>query len=367
MKRIVIDARESGTTSGRYVDKLIEYLHKLQPNYEITLLAKAHRLDFLRSIAPTFRVDECNIKEFTFAEQFRFKRQIQQLRPDLVFFPFVHQPIFYRGKVVTMMQDLTAVRFRNPSKNWLIFTFKREVYKWVNRIAAHKSAALLTPTKFVQHDVAQFCRVNPSKITVTLESADKITEPAQAYSPLSGQPFIMYVGRPQPHKNLDRLCDAFAIVKQTHPQLKLVLVGKTDALFDQLKQRVAAKQITNVVFTGFVPDAQLRWLYEHALAYVFPSLSEGFGLPGLEAMHYNLPLVSSNATCSPEVYQSAALYFDPLDPADMATKINQVLDNPKQAKQLAQAGAKLVRQYSWQRMAQQTLAIFDRVLSDTTG
>jgi len=261
-----------------------------------------------------------------------------------------------------MMQDLTTIRFRNPAKNWLVFTVKREVYKWVNRIAARKSVALLTPTEFVKKDVATFCNVNPDKITVTLEAADKITDTPEPLPNLKTTPFIMYVGRPQPHKNLDRLVDAYAIAKQSHPNLQLVFVGKTDMLFEQLKARVAAKAVADVVFTGFVSEAQLRWLYEHAVAYVFPSLSEGFGLPPLEAMHYGLPVVSSTATCLPEVCQDAALYFDPLDVDDMAAKISQVLDDKTLAATLAQKGTKLVTTYSWERMAQQTLAVFDKAL-----
>ena len=108
MKKIVIDARESGTSTGRYVDKLIEYLHKLKPRFEIIILTKPHRLDFFHGIAPDFQAIEANHKEFTFGEQVAFKKQLDALQADLVHFGMVQQPVRYSGKVVTTMHDLTT-------------------------------------------------------------------------------------------------------------------------------------------------------------------------------------------------------------------------------------------------------------------
>ncbi|HXB12102.1 MAG TPA: glycosyltransferase family 1 protein, partial [Bacteroidia bacterium] len=119
MKKVVIDARESGTTTGRYVDKLIEYLYILKPDYEVVVLTKPRRVAFLKQIAPQYNVIETPFKEFTFAEQLSLKFQIDKLHADLVHFPMVQQPILYGGKTVTTMQDLTTVRFRNPLTNWV--------------------------------------------------------------------------------------------------------------------------------------------------------------------------------------------------------------------------------------------------------
>ncbi len=178
-KHIVIDARESGTSTGRYIDKLVENLHELKPNYKITLLAKKHRVEFLDKIAPKFIVKTTRFKEFTFGEQLGLLKQIRSLKPDLVFFPAVQQPILYRGKVVTTVQDLTTIRFRNPSKNWIIFTVKRWAYILVNKIVGSKSVHIITPTEFVKDDFARFAHVNSRKITVTYESADKIPDKAE--------------------------------------------------------------------------------------------------------------------------------------------------------------------------------------------
>lgn len=364
MERIVIDARESGTSTGRYVDKLIEYLHKLEPEYEIMVLTKTPRIEFIKTIAPGFEVIESNYKEFTFAEQIGFLRQLNKLEPDLVHFSMTQQPVLYKGKVITTIHDLSTARFNNPAKNWLVFKLKQQVYKWVIKRVARRSEALITPSDWVKYDVAQFTRVPPEKINVTHEAADIIHDNPQPVADLEKQKFIMYVGRPLPHKNLKRLVRAFSEVQLTHPKLKLALVGKTDSNYLLLKRYVHQQGISGIVFTDFVTEEQLRWLYENAQAYVFPSLSEGFGLPGLEALAHGLPLVSSRATCLPEIYKDTAVYFNPISTSDMAEKIKMVLENNKLAASLRLRGPKLAAQYSWEQTAQQTLTLYEQVLED---
>lgn len=362
MSRIIIDARESGTTTGRYVDKLIEYLAKLKPRYEIFILAKTARTEYIKSIAPNFEVIESNYKEFTFSEQIGLLRQINGLAPDLVHFSMTQQPVLYRGKSVTTIHDLTTVRFNNPSKNWLVYKFKQTIYKWVVKRVAKKSEAILTPSNWVKYDVAQFTGVSPSKIYVTYEAADEISNGAEPVDNLTNQKFIMYVGRPQPHKNLKRLVKAFSAVQLTEPRLKLVLAGKFDNNYALLKNYARRHDISGIVFTDFVSEGQLHWLYEKAQAYVFPSLSEGFGLPGLEALAHGLPLVSSRATCLPEIYKDAAIYFDPSSTSDIAEKIKLVLEDNELTAKLRQKGPELARKYSWHDTAQQTLEAYEVAL-----
>lgn len=362
MSKIVIDARESGTSTGRYVDKLIEHLHKLGPKHAVIILTKAERTDFFAKVAPDFVVVQTPFKEFTFDEQIGFRRQLRGLEADLVHFGMVQQPVLYRGRVITTMHDLTTVRFKNPSKNPVVYWLKQQVYKWVNKKAARKSVAVITPTQYVKDDVVKFARIPPEKVAVTYEAADFIADSPVPVEGLVAKQFIMYVGRPTPHKNLGRLIDAFALMQKTRPELHLVLVGKTDANYERHAAYVRQKGIQNVVFTGFASDAQLRWLYEHTKAYAFPSLSEGFGLPPLEAMTHGAPVAASSASCIPEVLGDAAYYFDPLDVAGMAAKIGEVVDDPLIREDLVEKGQKQAAKYSWDRMAKQTMAVYERAL-----
>jgi glycosyltransferase involved in cell wall biosynthesis len=172
----------------------------------------------------------------------------------------------------------------------------------------------------------------------------------------------MYVGRPTPHKNLERLLDAFALLQAQHPSLHLALAGKKDSNYRRVERIVTQKGIRNVVFTDFVTEGQLRWLYESCAAYVFPSLSEGFGLPGLEAMAHGAPVVSSNATCLPEIYGDAAHYFDPTITQSIADAINEVLTNADLRNELVAQGKTQAAKYSWQHMAEQTLEVYKKAL-----
>jgi glycosyltransferase involved in cell wall biosynthesis len=260
------------------------------------------------------------------------------------------------------MNDLTTARFRNPTKNAIAFTLKQQIYKWVNKKVAKKATQIITYTNFVKQDIVQYTKVSPDKITTTYLSADKISDSPEIFEAAQGKRFLLYVGRPQPHKNLQRLIDAYALAKQENPELHLVLAGKFDQAYQLLKEYAEKQEITDIVFTDWITDGQLRWLYEHATAYVFPSLSEGFGLPGLEAMHYDLPVISSNATCLPEVYGDAAAYFDPLNTQEMANTITKVLAGEQLRNNLVKNGQEQLKKYSWQHTAEQTLAVYEKAL-----
>lgn len=361
MKKLVIDARESGTSTGRYIDNLVACLSKLEPPYEVVLLAKPGRINYLKSAAPNFKIVESKYKEFTFAEQLGLWRQIKKLEADLVHFGMTQQPILYRGKSITTVHDLTTARFRNPSKNWLVYKIKQLVYKRVIKAVARKSAAIITPSNFVKEDLAKFAHISKSKIFVTYEAGEEFGETPEPIPGLLGKEFIMFNGRPLPHKNLRRLIEAFKILREKYPNLLLVIIGKKDASYGSYLALVNELGLrSSVVFTDYIPDGQLEWAMRNTKAYVYPSLSEGFGLPGLEAMLYGAPLISSNSTCLPEIYGDAAQYFDPTNINDMAAKIDEVLDDEILRKELVQRGKECLKKYSWKKMAEQTLEIYEK-------
>ena len=364
MKRIVIDARELRTSTGRYMERLLHYLQQIDRKHEYIVLLKPGDIAGWNPEHSNFNKHVCPHNEFGFGEQIGFKNQLDGLRADLVHFGMVHQPIRYRGRIVTTVHDLTTMRFSNPAKNSAIFAFKQQVYKYVVWRAAHKSAALLTPSQFVAADVTRFTGVRADKITVTYEAADAITARPLPVKALAGRRFLMYVGRPTPHKNLERLIEAFDSLHSKYPKLMLVMAGRPDANYQRVEDDAYVNGVKNLYFPGYVTEGELRWLYEHCSAYVFPSLSEGFGLPGLEAMRHGAPVVSSNATALTEVYGDAAHYFDPLSASDMARALDNVLSDAELRADLVRKGRLQVRKYSWKRMAEQTLEVYKRALDE---
>lgn len=361
MKKIVIDARELRTTSGRYVERLLFNLQNMDKENKYTVLLKPADFEGWQIRNINFEKVVCPYKEFTFSEQIGFLGQLRKLDADLVHFPMVQQPVLYKGTTITTMNDLTTLRYGNPSKNALVYKLKQMVYKRVNKRVAKKSDTIITYTQYVRDDVVKFAGILPDKVDVIPLAADKITLPPEEIVALKYQKFIMYVGRPTPHKNLERLLEAFARLKGPHPELILVLAGKKDANYRMIEEQVRIKGPTNVLFTDFVSDGQLRWLYENCLAYVFPSLSEGFGLPGLEAMVHGAPVISSNATCLPEVYGDAAHYFDPLDVQAITNAINEVLTDSHLRAELIAKGLRQGSLYSWQKTAQQTIDAYNSI------
>ncbi len=362
---IVIDARARRASTGRYVDRLVEHLQVIDTVNRYTVLVQPD--DPWQPTSPKFTKAICRYEQFSFSplQQVGFAWQLYRLKPDLVHFTMTQQPLIYFGNIVTTTHDLTMLRHMRPSRfpAWL-HRIGMLLYRFLFWFAHKKSRKIIVPTDFVAKDLAQYQPFTKNKIVRTYESSEP---PLSADAePLPGvqKPFIFHVGSPFPHKNIARLILAFEILHAANPKLRLVLPGKIKDQFKaDIDSWIAASPAKDaIIVPGFVSDQQLKWLYQNAECYVLPSLSEGFGLPGLEAMAHGCPVASSNATCLPEVYQDAALYFDPLDPDDIAQKVQTILDSPDLAKDLVTKGARLLPRYSWRTMAQETLAVYKSVL-----
>jgi glycosyltransferase involved in cell wall biosynthesis len=365
---IVIDARIRRASTGRYVDRLLDHLQNIDHIHHYTILLAPD--DTWLPHSPNFRPLPCPFPQFSFnpLDQIRFTRQLRKLNPDLVHFTMTQQPVPYLGRIVTTTHDLTMFRFvRRGTTPVPVFALKMGLYRFLVRWSHFKSDRIIVPTNFVAQDLIDYQPSTKKRIVVTYEASEPPLA-ATGKRPAAVEAhnnFLLYVGTAFPHKNLQRLVEAFDILHRDRPNLKLVLTGKHDIhrqeLADFAKRFPSAK---NIIFTGFVSDEELKWLYEHCAAYTFASLSEGFGLPPLEAMTYHAPVVASNASCIPEVCGDAAHYFDGLKPHDMAQKIAEVLDDTKLRAQLIKNGTQQVKKYSWERMAEETLIVYKAVLGE---
>lgn len=363
--KIAIDARIIRTSTGRYVERLLHYLQQIDHQNEYIVLLDTKDFDSWQPSAKNFSKMRIHIPNYSFKEQLVYPFLLRRLKVDLVHFAMPQQPLLYFGRSVTTIHDLTLLHFKNYEDNSVLaYNIKQFLFGVVARIAASKSKIIITPTHYTKQDVVKSLHANPDKIVVTYESAENLTaERAEPLAQFADKPFIMYLGRMDPYKNIRRLIQAHQQLIETRPDLQLALPGAKDGNVHVLEQWVKDQAFKNVHFLGFVSDEQLRWLFEHSRAYVFPSLSEGFGLPGLEAMTYGIPLVSSNATCLPEVYQDAAHYFDPTNVEDITARISDVLSNSTLRHNLIEEGHKVIKHYSWKRMAEETLAIYEKAFN----
>ncbi|MGH9796202.1 MAG: glycosyltransferase family 4 protein, partial [Candidatus Acidiferrales bacterium] len=183
-------------------------------------------------------------------------------------------------------------------------------------------------------------------------------------------PFVLYAGNVRPHKNLPRLIEAFSVAKaelRDAPgleNLKLLLIGDELAKHPALRRAVVVSRLReDVRFLGFVPHAVLRVFYKHARAFLFPSLYEGFGLPPLEAMAHNTPVLTSNVSSLPEVFGDSALMVNPEKVLEIARGIRQILTDQDLRARLTQSGAQRIKAYSWDRSAAQLLHVYRSVMS----
>lgn len=368
MSKIVIDARIISSTTGRYVERLITHLQHIDSKNTYIILVRARDKQSWRPTNPRFKVKVADFANFSvIGEQIQFLRLLNQLKPDLVHFCMPQQPILYRGKKVTTVHDLTPIKTYNSDKNWLIYHLKQLVAKGVFWLIPRTSSRVIVPTKFVKQDLQHFAHVGPAKISQIYEAAELTTVDVQPYKPLRDRQFIMYTGQQSDYKNIRRLILAHQQLLQARPGLKLVFAGRLSGANGAPSRRnqawAAENGYKNIIYTDFIPDTQLAWLYQHTACYVFPSLMEGFGLPALEAMLQGAPVASSNATCLPEVYEDAAHYFDPTSVDDIARAITEILDNKQLRRELVEKGIYQARKYSWHTMAKETLAIYQKVLS----
>lgn len=357
MSHIVIDARIINSTTGRYVERLLTYLETIDTSNLYTVLVPTKDLDYWKPHNDNFALMAADFANYSFGEQLGFKRFLDELAPDLVHFCMPQQPILYTGVHVTTVHDLTLLQTYNSDKNWLVFHAKQLVGRFVFKRVAHTSAHIITPTEYVKKSYSDFANIPLDKITVTYEAADTALTDATPVE-LPFKKFLLYVGAQSDYKNIPQLAKAHQQLLASHPDLGLVLVGKKSVMHKRNEKLFSEKGYKNIHFTGFVTDEELAWLYRHCAAYVFPSLTEGFGLPGLEAMAYAAPVVSSDYTCLPEVYGKAAWYFDPEDSNDMAERIGQVLDDEKLRSDLIDKGNRKITEYSWERMAEQTHQVY---------
>ena len=305
-----------------------------------------------------------NIRHYSIREQLFLPFIIYRLHPDLVHFTHFNKPILYFGKSVVTIHDLIKHFFKGPlntTKNPAIYWIKHFFYIIFTDITI-KNNTLIVPSDFWRDYIIKNFNVSPQKITTTHEAVDPtFLEKISTQNTVSIKPsnYIIYTGNLYPHKNIEVIIEALKKI----PQLKLKIICARNYFTKQIEKLIKKYKISSQIeFLGYIPDNEFKNIYYHALALVHPSLMEGFSLTGLEAMSLSCPVISSNSSCLPEIYQKSVLYFDPTNPDQLISQIKKLQDNPKLRQKLINLGHSQVAKYSWNQTAQKTLSVYQKLI-----
>lgn len=370
--KIGIDCRLWGIKHagiGRYTEELVRNLLSIDKKDEFILFCRKADHELLPGVLNSRKV-MADIPHYGFAEQLKLPKIFARENLDLLHTPHFNVPLLYWGKFVVTIHDLLWHEIRSWKATTLSapqYAVKYLAYRGAVRNTVSRAQKIIVPSNTVKKDVVKRFGLPDDKVVVTYEGApDSKTKNQKPKTKIFEKyrikgPYIFYVGSLYPHKNVEVIVHALKLLQDKN--LKLVVVSARNVFLSRFEQFVKDKGAEALVnLAGRVPDEDLATLYTGAEAFVFPSLSEGFGLPGLEAMAAGAPVIASDIPVFHEVYGSAALYFEPTNPASIATKIEQVLKDKKIKSDLISIGRKRAKQFSWRKMAEETLRVYTSVV-----
>ena len=367
--RIGIDARKLHDFGiGTYIRNLLLQLSRIDQATEFVLLCREQDQSLSERLGPNFRAVPETARPYSVGEQVRVPIALRRERIDLFHAPhYVLPPLVHCRSVVTI-HDCIHLIFPQYLPGRMAHAYARATI-WM---ATRRADRILTVSEASKSDILRRFRVPADKIVVTYNAIDAgfLAEPSEEEFARAREryqltnPFILYVGNIKPHKNLERLIDAFDRVRrQGFDNLSLVIIGDQISRYQGLRRAVHRHKLhKHVRFLGFVPIETLAVLYRLAALFVFPSLYEGFGLPPLEAMACGTPVVTSNASSMPEVVGEAAFLVDPYDADSIADGMRQVLTNADLRATLVERGFERAKMYSWERSVRRIREIYSEVI-----
>src|SRR3954470_8493256 len=370
--RIAIDARKIRDYGiGTYLRNLLRHLSRLDSTTEYVVLCGAGDCGTLEELGRNFRAVPETAKPYSISEQLRIPLDLRREKIDLFHAPHYVLPPLTPCKAVVTIHDCIHLRFPQYLPNRLGYAYARSSM-WM---ATHRANRILTVSEASKRDILRYFRIPDVKIDViynaiderlgetpTAEEIERVRERYQLNAP-----YVLYAGNIKPHKNLERLIEAFHILRQDGDlgHVKLLIIGDEISKYATLRRAVHKYKLhKHVRFFGFVPDKTLAVLYRLARVFVFPSLYEGLGLPPLEAMASGTPVITSDVSSLPEVVGDAALLIDPLNPAAISDAMRRVLMDSELHAELRQKGLRRVREFSWERSVRRVREIYEEVLAE---
>src|SRR5688500_12973439 len=369
--RIAIDARKLRDFGiGTYIRNILTELSRLDRTNEYVVLCRPDDLDSGDVLGRNFRMVPETAPTYSLSEQFRIPLALWREGVTLFHAPHYVLPPLVRCPSVVTIHDCIHLMFPQYLPSRLALTYARGSIT----LASRRATRVLTVSESSKRDILRFVDVPAGKIDVIYNAYDerfgvepreedviRVRERYQLHDE-----FVLYAGNVKPHKNLERLIQAFYLVrKRGLDRLKLVLIGDEISRYAALRRAVHQHQLHKYVrFLGYMPESTLAVMYRLAGVFVFPSLYEGFGLPPLEAMASGTPVVTSNVSSLPEVAGDAAVLVDPYDPQAIADGIYRVRSDTGFQSDLRNRGLARARQFSWETSVRRVWDIYHEVAAE---
>lgn len=366
--RIGIDVRKLYDYGiGTYIRNLLRQIARLDRDTEFVLLCRPQDAHTLLDLGENFRPVPEAAGNYSITEQIRIPWALRREGVSLFHAPHYVLPPLVRCRAVVTIHDCIHLMFPEYLPNRFALAYARGSI----RSAARHADRVLTVSESSKRDILRFVDTEPDKIQVIYNAHDErfsrepreedVVRVRERYQ-LQDE-FVLYAGNVKPHKNVERLIDAFHMVHaRGFDHLKLVIIG------DELSKSTAVRRAVHrhnlhkfVRFLGYLPEDTLAIMYRLAGLFVFPSLYEGFGLPPLEAMASGTPVVTSNVSSLPEVVGDAAVLVNPLEPSDIADGIVRVLTDEDLRRSLRQKGLRQASRFSWEASARRVHDIYLQV------
>ncbi len=366
--RVAIDVRKLHDFGiGTYVRNLVQWLSRLDRESEFVLFCQREDCDQIESLGPNFTPVPDRSANYSLREQVTVPFGLARVRPDLFHAPHYVLPALTPCRSLVTIHDCIHLMFPQYLPGRLAYAYARIFF----RVAATRSARILTVSEASKRDILRFFPMPSEKVDVIYNAIDdrfrtppdemqmqRVRERYQLHDR-----FLLYSGNVKPHKNLERLIDAFHRLRLNgFADIKLLITGSEISRYSTLRRAVHRYNLhKHVRFLGYQSANTLASLYRLADAFVFPSLYEGFGLPPLEALASGTPVLTSNVSSLPEVMNGAALLIDPYDPESIAEGLAEILSNDVLRSTLIERGLARATMFSWEESVRRVLAIYREV------
>jgi glycosyltransferase involved in cell wall biosynthesis len=363
--RVAIDARKLHDFGiGTYIRNLLRQLSRLDRDTDFVVLCRPEDRESLASLGENFRAVAETAGNYSIAEQVKVPLALKREGVTLFHAPHYVLPPLVRCKSVVTIHDCIHLMFPQYLPNRIALAYARASIG----LAAKRATRVLTVSESSKRDILRYVDTQPDKIDVIYNAYDerfgvepreedvvRVRERFQLHDE-----FVLYAGNVKPHKNVERLIQAFHLVRQRGlDRLKLVIIGDEVSRYAALRRAVHKHQLHKYVrFLGYLPEETLAVMYRLAGVFVFPSLYEGFGLPPLEAMASGTPVVTSNVSSLPEVAGDAAVLVNPYEPEAIASGIATVLTDERIRRDLRAKGLERARQFSWEASVRRVRDIY---------